>query len=665
MVDVNNNIEAENGRGADPTPVLVVEKEIIDHISEISKNSRTTFFALILSCVYSYLAISTTSDAALLTNSGATPLPIIQVRVPVVWFYYFAPVILTVLFCYFHFYLEGIWRSIIRLPLYHLEDRRELDDYIYPWLISSTFIRGGNPRLARKRSLSRFEYALSLLLAWWFIPIILGFYWARYLVAHEWVGTILHSGLLLLTVGFAFRFYYLAKNAVMAIPDNSKSDNIKPPDEKQALGYKPVQIVTGVVSTLLLGGLIAYLSASAIYGLPRATCQEMEADNTCHAFIPGTVLLSWIGVHPFADVREKKLVAKPENWQDLLKDPVKLQHYLETQTNLRLSDRNLRHLNAQRAFLPASFLDRITLDYSDFEHAVLTSSKLLEVSFRGANLTHADFQHASITSSEFINVDADVSRFNYARFIAGADDKRTLFSGEYYDAMFNYSYGDNLLFTHANLRESHFSNAKIGFSRFDNVDLAGAEFEEAELMNDIFSQTDFSNAEMQAADLSYSAFTECRFFSTVIQGASFEEAELINSQFDNSEAISADSPPGQDGTPSKGPRNVLDAFHGYGVKFKNSKIHNTHFTNADLRSARFEAVSFLNARFSNSDLSGATFIDTDLAGVEFDNVDFSGADLENATGLAATHLQNVCGNKKTKLPKGIKGINPCVKQLAP
>lgn len=660
MVDVNNNIEAENGRGADPTPALVMEKEIIDHISEISKNSRTTFFALILACVYSYLAISTTSDAALLTNSGATPLPIIQVRVPIVWFYYFAPVILTVLFCYFHFYLEGIWRSIIRLPLYHLEDRRELDDYIYPWLISSTFIRGGNPRLARKRSLSRFEYTLSLLLAWWFIPIILGFYWARYLVAHEWVGTILHSGLLLLTVGFAFRFYYIAKNAVMAIPDNSKSDNIKPPDEKQALCYKPVQIVTGVVSTLLLGGLISYLSASAIYGLPRTTCQGMEADNTCHAFIPGTVLLSWIGVHPFADVREKKLVAKPENWQDLLNKPDKLQRYLETQTNLRLSDRNLRHLNAQRAFLPASFLDRITLDYSDFEHAVLTSSKLLEVSFRGANLTHADFQHASITSTEFINVDADVSRFNHARFIAGADDKRTLFSGEYYDARFNYSYGDNLLFTHANLRESHFRKAKIGFSRFDNVDLAGAKFEEAELMNNIFSQTDFSNAEIQAADLSYSAFTECRFFSTAIRGASFEDAELINSQFDYSEAISVDSTPGQGGKPSHGPRNVLDAFNGFGVKFKNSKIHNTHFTNADLRSARFEAVSFLNARFSNTDLSGATFINTDLAGVEFDNVDFSGADLENVTGLDATHLQNICGNKETKLPKGIEGINPCV-----
>ena len=174
-------VESGNGSGTGTDRPLVVEKDIIDHISEISKNSRTTFFALIIACIYSFLAISNTSDVALLTNSGATPLPIIQVRVPIVWFYYFAPIILTGLFLYFHFYLERFWHSILHLPLYHPENRRGLDDYVYPWLISSTFIRGANPKLARKGPLSRLEYGLILVLAWWFIPIILVFYWARYL----------------------------------------------------------------------------------------------------------------------------------------------------------------------------------------------------------------------------------------------------------------------------------------------------------------------------------------------------------------------------------------------------------------------------------------------------------------------------------------------------
>ncbi len=662
---MNDTVETVPGNGSRADPPLVVEQEIIKHLSEILKNSRTTFFALVIACVYSYLAISTTSDAALLTNSGATPLPIIQVGVPIVWFYYFAPIILTVLFFYFHFYLECFWRSIIRLPLYHIEDRRGLDDYVYPWLISSTFIRGGNPELARNRPLSRLEYALSLLLGWWFIPIILLFYWARFLVAHEWGGTILHSVLLLLTVGFAFRFYYLAKNAVMAIPDNSASDNITPLGEKQALRYKPVQIVTAVFSTLILGGMLAYLSMSAIYGLPADRCRDAAREKTCHFFIPGTSFLSWMGVQPFADVREKKLVAKPENWQDLLDKPEDLRRYLETQSNLKLSGRNLRHLNGQRAFLPASFLNGITFDYAELQHAVLTRSELADVTFRGANLTHVDFQHAQISSTKFENVFADVSRFNHARFITGKNGEKTLFSGDYYDAWFEHSDGDNLLFTDANLRETHFKKAKIGYSNFERVDLAGAKFEDAELLNNRFYKTDFTNTEIRTADLSYSAFEECKFVSTAIKGATFEDAELSNSQFDSLEAISAESVSGQGRTQSDGPRNVLDSFNGFGVKFRNSQIYNTHFTNADLRFARFETVSFANTLFSDTDLSSATFIDTDLSGVEFERVDFSGADLQKVTGLNRTHLQNMCGNKETKLPEGFERINLCIEQKQP
>jgi uncharacterized protein YjbI with pentapeptide repeats len=623
------------------------------HISEISKNSRTTFFALIIAWVYSYLAISTTSDAALLTNSGATPLPIIQVRVPIVWFYYFAPVILAVLFFYFHFYLESFWRSVIRLPLFHPEDGRGLDDYVYPWLISTTFIRGGNPKLARNRTLSRLEYGLSLFLGWWIIPLILLFYWARYLVAHEWGGTILHSGLFLLTVCFAFRFYYQAKNAVMAIPDNSESGNIKAPDEKEALRCKPVQIVTGVVSTLILGGMMAYLSLSAIYGLPADICRDMAKTKICRFFIPGTVLLNVAGIKSFADIKEKKLVPKPEKWQELLDEPIALRRYLETQSNLKLSERNLRHLNAEGAFLPASFLDRVTLDHAELQHAVLTLSKLVDVSFHGANLTHVDFQHARISGTKFDNVFADVSRFNHARFITGETGEQTLFNGEYYDAWFEHCDGDSLLFIDANLRETHFKNAKIRYSIFQRVDLAGATFEDADLLANKFYQADFTNAELRTADLSDCTFEECKFISTIIKGTTFEDAKFINSLFDFSEAISA-------GTQSNAMRNVVDSFNGFGVEFRNSHINNTHFTNTDLRFAQFKAVSFINTRFSDTDLSDATFIDTDLSGVEFERVDFSGADLKNVTGLTATHLENMCGNKETKLPKGFEGLQPCI-----
>lgn len=658
---MNSVVGVGNDNGNESDTPIVMEQKIISQLSEISKNSRTTFFALILACVYSYLAISTTSDAALLTNSGSTPLPIIQVKVPIVWFYYFAPVILAVLFLYFHLYLERFWRSIIRLPLYHLEDRRGMDDYVYPWLISSTFIGGGNPKLSQDRSLSRFEYGLSVILGWWFVPVVLVCYWARYLIAHEWGGTILHSVLIVLTAGFSFRFYYLAKNAVMAIPDNSESNNVQLPNEVVALHLKPIQITKAVVSLLIIGTMISYLSLSAIYGFPADKHKNTNMEKSCRFFIPGAEFLNWAGVKPYADIREKKLVAKPENWQDLLDKPDELRRYLETQSNLKLSERNLRHLNAQRAFLPASFLDKTTLDYADLEHAVLTQSELTDVSFRGAVLTHVDFQHARISSTKFENVFADVSRFNHTRFITGKTGEKTLFSGDYYDAWFENSDGDNLYFQDANLRETHFNRAKIGYSTFQRVDLAGAKFEGAELLNNTFYRTDFSNAQIQNADLSYSKFKECVFVSTTIKDASFVDSELTNTQFDYLEARGAVIDPTQGELQSNAPRNVFYDFDGFGVKFKNSQIHNTHFINADLRRATFEAVSFSNTLFSDTDLSDATFNNTDLSGVQFENVDFSGADLFNVSGFTKRHLRNMCGNKETKLPKGFK-INPCKEQ---
>ena len=173
---------------------LARQQDNIAQLSEISRNSRTTFMAMILACVYSFLAIATTTDAALLSNSSATPLPIIQANVPIVWFYYFAPIILSVLFVYFHLYLERFWRCVALLPLRH-PDGRGLDDYIYPWLISNAIIRGEIRELSVHRFSARIEAWLSLLLAWWLVPIVLLFYWARFLVAHDWAGTLLHIGL--------------------------------------------------------------------------------------------------------------------------------------------------------------------------------------------------------------------------------------------------------------------------------------------------------------------------------------------------------------------------------------------------------------------------------------------------------------------------------------
>ena len=65
---------------------------------------------------------------ALLTNSGSSPLPIIQTKVPIAGFYWAAPAILLALYCYLHLYLQRLWEGMANLPAIFL-DGRKLDEW--------------------------------------------------------------------------------------------------------------------------------------------------------------------------------------------------------------------------------------------------------------------------------------------------------------------------------------------------------------------------------------------------------------------------------------------------------------------------------------------------------------------------------------------------------
>ncbi len=64
-------------------PEDIAKFEGVDHVEKISKHARTNFLAVVGGCAFSWLTIAQTTDAALLTGSSATPLPIIQTPVPI------------------------------------------------------------------------------------------------------------------------------------------------------------------------------------------------------------------------------------------------------------------------------------------------------------------------------------------------------------------------------------------------------------------------------------------------------------------------------------------------------------------------------------------------------------------------------------------------------
>ncbi|WP_372528466.1 pentapeptide repeat-containing protein [Piscinibacter sp.] len=656
-------IAASAGQGsAVVDATLASQKDNIAQLTEISRNSQTTFLALIAACVYSYLTIATTTDAALLSNSNATPLPIIQVNVPIVWFYYFAPVILTVLFVYFHLYLERFWRGIARLPLRH-PDGRGLDDYVYPWLISCAVIRGEIRELSASHRVSaRLEAWLSLLLGWGLVPIVLLFYWGRYATAHDRWGTLVHVALVLLSVGFALHYLLTARNALHHMSSNSQAGaEGGNPSPSLDMTRRQKGVLAAVL--FLLGVVLLYLSGAAVRSLSDSDCEGVGARTGCAFYATGRAVWQAIGVDPYSVVREGRFVAKPANWQQLVAEPVALRNYLEGQRGLVLVGRDLRNMNASEAFMPGSRFNAANLDFADLSHAVMTGSRFDSVTLHGAKLTDAALQHMEITDSQFDEVSAMASHFDHATFKASDSTRRTRLSGNFSSATFDHAEGDWLqvntgdgVQNQTSLRGASLRGVSFRYSDFNRVDLSMAPIEDATLAHSRFVDTDFSGASIRRSFMNFSVFTRCRFIATDIEDSLFEEAKFEDSEFDTVKTTTPGAEAGRNPPP---PRKRIARFQAVLASFDDkTRIRNLHFADAELRSARFNGLTLANTLFSNSDLSGAVFDKVDLSGVEFQDVDLSGADLSTARNIPPRLLDGACGNKDTRLPPG-HTVKPC------
>lgn len=173
--------------GADVTgaklPEPIAEFKGLETIAEATSNAQKLFVAMLGGCLYSWLTIGTTKDAALLTNSASSPLPIIGTALPIVGFYLVAPVLLSALYFYFHLNMQRIWEALADLPAV-FPDGRSLDKRADPWLLNG-LVSAHFVRLRRERpALSRLQQGLSISLAWWVVPLTLLVFWARFLARH-------------------------------------------------------------------------------------------------------------------------------------------------------------------------------------------------------------------------------------------------------------------------------------------------------------------------------------------------------------------------------------------------------------------------------------------------------------------------------------------------
>jgi uncharacterized protein YjbI with pentapeptide repeats len=212
--EVVGGLRTEQYAGADLTGAKLSEPlkklyDSLENVKGISESARKIFLAVLAACLYSWLTIATTTDVNLITNRNSSPLPIIRTPIPIVGFYVVAPLLVLCVYFYFHFYLQKLWEELGSLPAV-FPDGRPLHAKVDPWLLND-LVRAYLPKLNVDRPfLSYFQLWISVLLAWWIVPLTMLLFWGRYLRRHEWIGTTFHVVLLIISLVAAVCLYRLA-----------------------------------------------------------------------------------------------------------------------------------------------------------------------------------------------------------------------------------------------------------------------------------------------------------------------------------------------------------------------------------------------------------------------------------------------------------------------
>ncbi len=395
----------------------VSEFKALNVVEEASRDARKIFLAVLLGCVYCWLTIGSTTDVALLTNSSSSNLPIIQTGVPIGAFYLAAPFLLAVLYIYLHLYLRRLWQALAGLPAI-FEDGKPLDERAYPWMLNGMvrrhFIRlkGKYKKIERQENedglkwharkswqwlwqrikgtrafTARLEEWVSIFLAWWVVPITLGWFWVRYLTRHDWTGTIIQIIVLLITIFAGIIFYRVhAKTLAGAMFDKI-----------QALGY---------FKWIAFALIAFFLIISSDGGIE---------DHNWAVYIQNK-----IGYDISANFREQDVSIKPDNYWliDSTERDIAVKGAYLARADLRNADllraflvnADFRWANLAGAVLIGANLSRANFHMVDFEGANLIFASLTDANMFSANFTGADLFLADLKNADLGGANMEYSR---------------------------------------------------------------------------------------------------------------------------------------------------------------------------------------------------------------------------------------------------------------
>ncbi len=190
-------LRLEQARLAKPAPQPAPQApNPVPCINELAATGKTLWFGLLSYLAFVGVTLLGVTDADFFLVERKTQLPLINVSIPTLQFFTFAPLLGAVLYIYLHLHLLKLWEAVaFRRHAPEKLGRRPLSDHLSPWLVNDLALSLRADDALHRRPLNTWANAASILLVFIAPLLILGFFWWRSMPVHSGWLTIAASGL--------------------------------------------------------------------------------------------------------------------------------------------------------------------------------------------------------------------------------------------------------------------------------------------------------------------------------------------------------------------------------------------------------------------------------------------------------------------------------------
>lgn len=622
----------------------------VPRIDALTSAGRANWLALLGYLAFVMVTTLGVEDIDFFVDSRQTQLPLVNVSIPTVSFFVFAPILGAALYVHLHLHVRKVAEALAEAPA----GRSRLEERIAPWMLNDFILRErrDRERVIRARPLDRLAGVTSGFLVWWAGPVVLMLMWARTWPAHELWLSLLCAACLLVSIYAGLMSW-------------TKS--------RQDLGHwgRRSSILAGIIFLFLVPPMVLLTFANSegieelvevdqdlldIWGVDPSVRLAVEMQKVANRADTTTwqlaverkdrFLSELMELDPPMLTAARLSVLPPEVADpDTARQRYRADYCKKSGIDLEICGRPIRlggeptpyllekrdewcakHGQGVESSDCGDFFSALDRDFEEewaaYRGAVIAS--IDKPDLRGKDLRRADLSRAELAGMDLSRSRLEGANLNEARMertelgqarMAGA----TLIAAQLRDARLG----------GVKMRRANLEGAQLEGSYMNSGNLVGANFRASVMIGvDMTWATadgaDFSFADMYAANLSRSNFVRSKFGNANMHDVVMFEADLSGANFQHA---------------------VLQR-----ASLDQARMEGTDFGFADL-----EGASLTSAGLHGAILTGANLRHTDWRNARVSSTLVNETDLRGVANLTQTILLGMIGDEETLLPDEVQG----------